>query len=48
MLADFVTGEAKIIKSWRLIYNTKRQHSALGNLTPSTFAAQLKPARKVA
>jgi putative transposase len=25
-----------------------KPHSALGNLTPSAFAAQLKPARKVA
>ncbi|GAG24963.1 unnamed protein product, partial [marine sediment metagenome] len=29
-------------------YNEDRPHSSLGNLTPSDFAAQLNPARKVA
>lgn len=28
--------------------NEEQPHSELGNLTPSTFAAQLKPARQVA
>jgi putative transposase len=38
----------KKITDWRIDYNEERPHSALGNLTPSAFAAQLKPARKVA
>jgi putative transposase len=36
------------INDWRIDYNDQRPHSALGKLTPSAFAAQLKPARKVA
>ena len=36
------------INAWRDDYNIHRPHSALGNLTPSAFAAQLKPTRKVA
>lgn len=36
------------IEEWRMDYNDHRPHSALGNLTPSAFAALLKPARKVA
>jgi DNA replication protein DnaC len=36
------------ITDWRVDYNEERPHSALGNLTPSAFAAQLKPARKAA
>jgi putative transposase len=36
------------IIDWRVDYNEERPRSALGNLTPSAFAAQLKPARKVA
>ena len=36
------------IEDWRMDYNDHRPHSALGNLTPSAFAALLKPARKVA
>ena len=36
------------IETWRTDYNETRPHSALGNLTPSAFAAQLKSARKVA
>lgn len=36
------------INAWKIDYNDERPHSALGNLTPSAFAAQLKPARKVA
>ena len=36
------------IEAWRIDYNQNRPHSSLGNLTPSKFAAQLKPARKVA
>ncbi len=36
------------INEWRIDYNDHRPHSALGNLTPSAFAAQLEPARKVA
>ncbi len=36
------------ITDWRIDYNEERPHSALGNLTPSAFAAQLQPARKVA
>ena len=35
------------IEEWRMDYNDHRPHSALGNLTPSAFAALLKPARKV-
>lgn len=34
------------INAWKIEYNEERPHSALGNLTPSAFAAQLKPARK--
>lgn len=35
--------EAKeIIENWRIEYNTKRPHKALGKLTPSEFAAKLK------
>lgn len=35
--------EAKeIIEKWRIEYNTKRPHKALGKLTPSEFAAKLK------
>ena len=33
---------------WRIDYNENRPHSALGNLTPGAFAAQLEPTRKVA
>jgi putative transposase len=36
------------ITEWRIDYNEDRPHSALGNLTPSAFAAQLKSAPKVA
>ncbi len=36
------------INEWRIDYTENRPHSALGNLTPSAFAAQLQPARKVA
>ncbi len=36
------------IEAWRADYNHHRPHSSLGNLTPSQFAAQLQPARKVA
>ncbi|WP_439648168.1 integrase core domain-containing protein [Albidovulum sediminis] len=36
------------INEWRADYNECRPHSALGNLTPNAFAAQLKPTRKVA
>jgi putative transposase len=36
------------ITEWRIDYNEDRPHSALGNLTPSAFAAQLKSATKVA
>lgn len=36
------------INDWRIDYNENRPHSALGNLTPSAFAAQLQPTRKVA
>ena len=36
------------INDWRTDYNQNRPHSALGNLTPSAFAAQLKSTRKVA
>ena len=36
------------INEWRKDYNLNRPHSALGNLTPSAFAAQLKSARRVA
>lgn len=36
------------INEWRIDYNEIRPHSALGNLTPSAFAALLQPARKVA
>jgi putative transposase len=32
---------------WRIDYNEERPHSALGNLTPSAFVAQLKAAREV-
>ena len=36
------------IEEWRIDYNDYRPHSALGNLTPSAFAALLTPARKLA
>jgi len=36
------------LSEWRDDYNQNRPHSALGNLTPSAFAALLEPARKVA
>lgn len=36
------------LNEWRDDYNENRPHSALGNLTPSAFAALLEPARKVA
>jgi transposase InsO family protein len=36
------------LNEWRTDYNETRPHSALGNLTPSAFAAQLEPTRKVA
>jgi putative transposase len=36
------------INDWRIDYNQHRPHSALGNLTPSTFAEQLYPAQKFA
>ena len=36
------------INTWRIDYNENRPHSALGNLTPSAFAAQLEPTRKIA
>lgn len=36
------------IEEWRTDYNQSRPHSALGGLTPTEFADQLKPARKVA
>jgi putative transposase len=28
----------RIIEAWRIEYNTERQHSSLGNLTPEEFA----------
>ena len=36
------------IEAWRSEYNEDRPHSALGNVTPSAFAAQLKSARMLA
>jgi putative transposase len=36
------------INEWRIDYNQHRPHSALGNLTPSAFAEQLHPTRKLA
>lgn len=36
------------ITEWMIDYSEDRPHSALGNSTPSAFAAQLKSARKVA
>jgi len=36
------------INEWKEDYNANRPHSALGNLTPSAFAAQLQSTRKVA
>lgn len=36
------------INEWRNDYNENRPHTALRNLTPSAYAALLKPARKVA
>ncbi|MEL6576773.1 MAG: transposase, partial [Pseudomonadota bacterium] len=42
-------GDARArIEEWRIDYNHNRPHSALDGLTPSEFADQLKPARKVA
>ncbi len=32
-----------VIAAWRLDYNEVRPHSALGDVTPATFAAHLKP-----
>ena len=43
-----MTDARRRINQWRNDYNADRPHSALGNLTPSAFAAQLDPARKVA
>ena len=36
------------IADWRIDYIEERTHSALRNLAPSAFAAQLKQSRKVA
>ena len=36
------------INAWRTDDNQSHPHSALGGLTPTEFADQLKPARKVA
>ena len=36
------------IKDWRCHHHKERPHSALGRLTPRTFANQAEPARKVA
>ena len=36
------------IEAWRIDYNQNHPHSALGGLTPTEFADQVKPARKVA
>jgi putative transposase len=36
------------IEEWRCHYNEERPHSALGNLTPRTFANQGQPARELA
>jgi putative transposase len=42
-------GDARTrIEEWRIDYNQNRPHSALGDLTPTEFADQLKPARKLA
>jgi putative transposase len=42
-------GDARTrVEAWRTDYNQNRPHSALGDLTPTEFADQLKPARKVA
>jgi len=43
-----VSDARQRINEWRIDYNENRPHTALGNLTPSAFAAQLKPARKIA
>lgn len=43
-----LTQARDAINSSKEDYNNDRPHSALGNLTPSAFAAQLEPARKVA
>jgi putative transposase len=41
--------EAEIqIEDWRIDYDQNRPHSALGGMTPTEFADQLKTARKVA
>lgn len=36
------------INNWKDDYNENRPHSALGNLTPSAYAALLKPTQKLA
>jgi putative transposase len=36
------------VAGWRIDYNEERLFSALGNLTPIAYAAQLEPARKIA
>jgi transposase InsO family protein len=45
----FGLGHARAATArWVVDYNQNRPHSALRNLTPSAYADQLKPARKVA
>ena len=38
----------KVVATWRLDYNTCRPHSALGNVPPAVFAAQIGLDEKVA
>ena len=46
--AGILADARQRIEVWRINYNDYPPHSALGNLTPSTFAVLLTPARKVA
>ena len=48
-LRDELPHEAKeVVAAWRLDYNTCRPHSALGNVPPAEFAAQIRLDEKAA
>jgi transposase InsO family protein len=35
------------VEAWRRDYNEERPHSALGNVTPEEYAAQVEPQRRM-